>query len=664
MIYNDPYPRIDLLLTQPGNPTDNKISTLLVEIENYGKAIQENFTQHQGHCQEFFKNLSLKREQLISANLLVPEIGNAVSNLIAIGLGLKGQKNTALVKSTITSNLKQNSLEALAHWINTEKIPLRDAGLLKSDLEAIAPYLHYVNCEGLWLDDPQKFVDLCSNAYHLTIHYSKMRELKNLSPHLLTLDCSHSQHLISIDLSKTPHLQSLYISGSPITTPDFSHTPKLQTLVCIGCPISEIDLSLTPLLHTLACSDTPIKTLNLSLTPDLKLLQCDRCQNLTTLDLTHNRHLQTLSSDNSPLITLDLSNNPQLERLHCNHSQNLTAVNLSNNPLIQKVKCNNCPNLSSLGSAISNTLKKLDCRDCPKLEQLPPLPQLAAVYSIGSPWGGLHTFNVSPADLEKKPKEVLLNLGKFLLQNEPLPNIVFIDPATNEPSEDIGVLESRQPFVETLCEYLFKEGSAFAFVKDNGYDIPISDDVDALRTFARLLGLGIPTATNLHPAFFHSLFALNEQELASIPFKLPEPLKQNILNATAIVAKELQTLLGAKFRPENIDDFIVKVQGPQVTKALLKQRTYCENEQYKEWIDSFIDTLQEPKQFVQLLTGSYCLNDGTIIFNVDSSKKHLEFSSVILTCESSMDLPGDLTKDLLHEELNAHLKLLTNSSFY
>jgi hypothetical protein len=59
-----------------------------------------------------------------------------------------------------------------------------------------------------------------------------------------------------------------------------------------------------------------------------------------------------------------------------------------------------------------------------------------------------------------------------------------------------------------------------------------------------------------------------------------------------------------------------------------------------------------------LFTGYYSLGGGPITINVFPNRKYLDSSTVIHTCYQTMELPGDLTEDLLREELKAQLALL------
>jgi hypothetical protein len=559
-------------------------------------------------------------------------------------------------------------------------------------------------------DCPISSLDLSNNKQLQILNCGTCENLKklNLSNNKLlqTLDCSGCP-IEALDLSENLQLQTLGCSNCPIKFLNLSNNLLLKELICNFCLISTLDLSknlqlqtlscafcnnlknLDPskntLLQTLGCGNCPIETLNLSNNNQLQRLDCHHCP-IEALNLSHNTQLQLLDCNNCPIQTLDLSNNLQLKTLACPNCAYLTSLNLSHNLQLQTLNCNYCPfetldlsnnaqlqhvicnccnNLTSLGPSLSNIFGGLHCENCPRLAQLPQMPPTARVYSGNSPCGDLYSFKVNPAELEKNPKQVLLALGRILLQNRPFPNIVYL----NSPGIDAGGL--RRQLVSTLCEKLLKKD-------EDGYDIPILDDVDALRTFARLLGLGIPTGTNLHPSFFHALFALSDEELA---LPLTEPLQQklyrtrhgltdcekqevaeeaNLLAAIALIAKELHALLGPRFRQFGIPEFMIYAQGSKVTKENLKENVTCENRQYKEWIDSFIDELphEELKRFVMLLTGSYTLSGDKITFEVYRERKHNESSSVIHTCSKSMDLPGDLNEKELKKELKEQLKLI------
>jgi hypothetical protein len=656
-----------------------------------------------GNAQDLFFDLSKARERLKRANLLVPEVGYAISELIISSFGLTGVKNPEIAKTAILSAFKQNSLEgiahwintkvislhsdrlsslkrdtleALAHWINAEKVPLLSASISENEAKAIAPYLHYVDYRGLFTwEIPEKFVSSCKNAYELHLHDIRITELKELPPQLQVLTCFGCKKITAIDLSNCPLLQKLdcHKCGS-LTAIDLSHSPQLLKLYCGECPISTLDLSHNPLLEAVFCR---------------------QCPNITTLDLSHNPNLWEIYCPECPIENLDLSHNPQLQYVDCS-SCPLSTLDFSNNLQLQRVNCNQCQRLTSLGAALPNTLEALFCEECPNLSQLPQLPHTATVHSGNSRCGALNSFKVYPADLEKKPKQVLLDLGKILLQNKPFPNIVYMDPRTDLPTAGLDAGGLRRQLVSTLCENLFKKDSGFPFLEEAGYQTPtLSEDEnpDALRTFARLLGLAatssLLTGTNLDPSFFQSLFTLTDQELDQ---PLSEDLKKKlymarqglslesftkedekgmaeesgILRATAIAAKELKTTLGKGFRKQNIKEFIVNVQGIPITKEKLKANIHCNNRNYKLWIDKFIDKLPltvgkqtyELKHLLMLFTGYYSLGGGPITIEVFPERKYLDSATVIHTCYQSMELPGDLNETLLHKELTDQLALL------
>jgi hypothetical protein len=857
MIFNhliEAYTQIENMIASSDPAIDEKLSNLATYIHENGQAIQDDLLKHDDHifllrkigqikneeihnsCEllelkvllkgddpkklaewviankeiissenrdVIFDALSKAKKRLERANLVVPEVGNALSHLITSRLGLNGEKDAATALTTILSifneeavgsfkhwiknrsdpltTLKGGTLEALAHWMNSEKIPLSRPNLSERELEAIAPYLQHVDCRDVPLKNPEKFINLCSNANYLNVSHNKyVTELKQLPPHLQTLECNLCSNLITLDtsnnpqlqilscdlcaslkqldisnnpelrelncgstsistlnLSKNPQLRILSCPQSPISALELSHNlqlqelicgacprlltldpsnnPQLRVLKCAHCPISALDLSHNLQLQELNCGKCPLSALAPSNNPQLRVLKCSHCP-IPALDLSHNLQLQTLYCDSCPVSTLDPSHNVQLQELSCSDTQ-IPALDLSNNPLLHTLKCvkcsistldfsNNlhlktvncslCQNLTSLGAALPNTLERLNCENCPNLSQLPQLPATATVHSGNSLCGALNSFNVYPADLEEKPNQVLLDLGKILLKNKPFPNIVYMDPVTGKTTAGVDAGGLRRQLVSTLCENLFKKDSRFSFVEEAGYQTPTLDEEenpDALRTFARLIGLAatssLLTGTNLDPRFFQTLFTLTDQEIDQ-PFSEDLEVKlymarqgltaesfteedkkdmleeASILRATMVAAKELKKTLGDRFRKQNIKEFIVNVQGVPITKEKLKATIHCNNDNYKRWIDKFIDNLPltigkqtfDIKHLNLLFSGYYSIGDRPITIEVFPERKYLNSSTVIHTCSMWMELPGDLDQDLLHKELTDQLVLL------
>jgi hypothetical protein len=644
---------------------------------------------------ELFEDLSSARKMLLDSDLLEPDVGYALSHLVVHGLGLTSKDSTE-TKKNLASIFTQVPLEALAHWINDKKLVLKEADLSYPELLVIAPYLHHVDLTRMYWDDNsvENFIKSCSNAYHMTIFHEQITDLNYLPTKLRSVICNQCA-ITSVDLSKNIYLESANFHHSQeLESISFSKNELLKEVdICHSRKLMHIDLMSNRQLKSLNCDGClKIQYLDLSNNEQLQNLNCNST-NLLIINLSKNGQLKNLDcSTNEELITLDLSNNLQLESLNIGHIS-ISTIDLSHNQRLKTVDCNNCENLSSLGDSLSNTLEKLNCEGCFKLQQLPQMPCQAVVHSGGSLCGKIHSLKVYPPDLEAYPQEALSHLGLFLLAEKPMPNIVYIDPVTKQPSAGIDAGGLRRQFVATLCANLLKEGGIFNYLKGG----PAKNNIintEQLKVFARLLGLAatssLLTGVHLPLNFFYSLFALSNSEIASITIgkPLPENLAKklymarqglpverftaadaaglaqetSLLEATALIAKELLLMLGTRFRDfsRNVESFMVKVQGMAVTKEGLKRAIICDNPNYKNWMNSFIDSLnaKQLQDLVMLFTGSYSLGDIPIVLDVYPSNKHLKSCTVIHTCTQTMDLPGDFTQDEFLKEFAMQLKLV------
>ena len=274
------------------------------------------------------------------------------------------------------------------------------------------------------------------------------------------------------------------------------------------------------------------------------------------------------------------------------------------------------------------------------------MPFTATVYSGST---AFNSFYVNPEDLEKQPLQVLLKLGKFLLNNNPMPNIVWIDRLTKKPAIGIDAGGLRRQFVTTLLENLFKEQSGFHFTEELGGKLPLLDDlthgdqVIALRVFARLIALcatsSLLMGEHLPLNFFYAIKALSDQEIDSISFDkaLEEGLRNKIyysligekfenemqvgeavpadvvpmdldesigmeidqeeivkypvMRPIAIVAKELKSIQGFSLDllRNNTETFINRVKGKVVTKEDLLNSMLIENFTIRRYFEKYLE---------------------------------------------------------------------------
>ncbi len=638
-----------------------KIKTWVIK-NNEGLILPENKRAQ-------FINEILKAKELLSKeNLLDFEVGSSLSKMISSSFNLIGLEDDpdeakTIINSTVTD--ENTRLEVLTHWINTEKVSLDNLNLTANELERIAPFIQYIDIKTTIQMDTQKFISLCSNAYHIRLLKSKINNFQTPSPFLNKLFIDNCEGLRTINTSDYPLLETLRITNCPIETIDLTHNKKLKNLYLYNC------------------------RLNL----------------LNTLDLSQNQELIKLSYRNYPFTTLDLSQNKNLKIFICHDSPNILSLNFSENSVISSINCQNCSRLTSLGPIFSNTLQSLDYRGCRHLTQIPEIPETTTVETAEIE--EVYNFEFNPELTKTNPKQVLLNLGQTLLNSNEMPSIIYIKPESGTISNAIDAGALSRQFMSVLCENLFKKSSSIALVSDRNQVTPLlsqTEDLIAIRTFARLMGFALttksPLGINQSLSFYQTLFALSDQELDNLQFDIPlhheiqeklymasigfagqrfdpddaEDLTETLpaLTAIAFIAKELKTLLGDQFRPleTNIDEFKLNVEGLKVTKEDLKNNIVCNRADYKKWIDELIDRFPititkngqtkeyELKHFLLLLNGSYTLTEKKIDFIVIENRKKDESDLVLHTCAGEFELPGDFSQEDLTQELLEFFNLL------
>ena len=150
---------------------------------------------------------------------------------------------------------------------------------------------------------------------------------------------------------------NIYCEGKGIKSiKGVEYFTALQGLWCKNNQISTMDLTHNKDLHGVWCSGNLFTSLDFSANPELEWVYCFDCK-LTSLNVSNNSKMAFIECNTNPLTVLDVSSNPLLEHLTCG-SCKLTSLNLSNNK-----------NLSHL-DAFSNQLKSLDVSANTKLKRL------------------------------------------------------------------------------------------------------------------------------------------------------------------------------------------------------------------------------------------------------------------------------------------------------
>ena len=141
-----------------------------------------------------------------------------------------------------------------------------------------------------------------------------------------------------------------------LTTIDLSHNKKLEYLNCLGNKLEKLDVSGLPLLKTFYCSYNNLQSINVSENKQLKDFDC-QYNKLDTLDVSQNKELERLSCGGNNLTELDVSENKKLKNLGC-YSNKLRNLDVSNQTELQWLSCKENP-LSVLSISANTKLKQL-----------------------------------------------------------------------------------------------------------------------------------------------------------------------------------------------------------------------------------------------------------------------------------------------------------------
>lgn len=143
------------------------------------------------------------------------------------------------------------------------------------------------------------------------------------------------------DLTGIEGFSSIYrlsCNNNNLTSLDVSHNKSLDMLQCQSNSLTELDVSQNSLLDYLDCSNN-FTLVKLNVTQN-PILDFLRCGNtdLSELDVTNNTLLTTLESYASDLSVLDLTNNTLLNRLVCRNN-NFTELNVSHLEFLESFYC-------------------------------------------------------------------------------------------------------------------------------------------------------------------------------------------------------------------------------------------------------------------------------------------------------------------------------------
>ena len=141
-----------------------------------------------------------------------------------------------------------------------------------------------------------------------------------------------------------------------LTTIDLSHNKNLSYINCHHNQLNELDVSGLPLLKTFYCGHNALPSIDVSKNEKLEDFDCQD-NHLDTLNVSQNKELVKLSCGTNNLTELDVRENKKLKGLSCYESK-LSNLDLRNQTELEVLKCWKNP-LSALNVSANTKLKKL-----------------------------------------------------------------------------------------------------------------------------------------------------------------------------------------------------------------------------------------------------------------------------------------------------------------
>lgn len=141
-----------------------------------------------------------------------------------------------------------------------------------------------------------------------------------------------------------------------LTTIDLSHNKNLSYINCHHNQLNELDVSGLPLLETFYCGQNKLQSIDVSKNKQLKDFSCTE-NPLNTLDVSQNTELEKLACVGNNLTELDVSENKKLKTLGC-YENKLRNLNLGNQTELEWLSCGTNP-LSVLDVSANTKLKEL-----------------------------------------------------------------------------------------------------------------------------------------------------------------------------------------------------------------------------------------------------------------------------------------------------------------
>ena len=142
-----------------------------------------------------------------------------------------------------------------------------------------------------------------------------------------------------------------------LTTIDLSHNKNLSYINCHHNQLKELEVSGLPLLKTFYCGHNALPSIDVSKNEKLEDFDCQD-NHLDTLNVSQNKELVKLSCGHNNLTELDVSENKKLKTLGL-YENKLTNLNLGNQTELEWLSCGTNP-LSVLDVSANTKLKELD----------------------------------------------------------------------------------------------------------------------------------------------------------------------------------------------------------------------------------------------------------------------------------------------------------------
>ena len=141
-----------------------------------------------------------------------------------------------------------------------------------------------------------------------------------------------------------------------LTTIDLSHNKNLSYLNCHHNKLEELDVSGLPLLKTFYCGHNELQSIDVRKNEQLKDFDCQD-NHLDTLDVSQNKELVKLGCGSNNLTELDVSENKKLKTLGL-YENKLRNLNLGNQTELEWLSCGKNP-LSVLDVSANTNLETL-----------------------------------------------------------------------------------------------------------------------------------------------------------------------------------------------------------------------------------------------------------------------------------------------------------------